>query len=89
MTDERLNELETVCRDKADKDGKVKLRAGDVLELVRELRELRQHAADLNAHEGTIAHLHRLVTRLGSYAEGTPSAGLTPEGGIAIQDPGR
>ena len=89
MTDAGLNELEAVCRTEADEDGKVRLRSAHVLELVQELRELRQHAADLNAHEGTIAHLHRLLTHMGSYVETPPPVGLTPDGRVAVQDPGR
>jgi hypothetical protein len=89
MTDEKLNELEAVCRADADKDGRVVLRSRDVLELVKELRELRKHAADLKAHEGAIANLHRLLTHLGSYVESPPSVGLTADGRIAVQDPGR
>jgi hypothetical protein len=89
MTDEKLNELEAVCSVEADKDGKVKLDSGDVLQLVSELRELRKHAADLSAHEGAIANLHRLLANLCSYTERSPDVGSTGSGRIAIQDPGR
>jgi len=86
MTDEKLNELETACSVGADKDGKVKLSSGDVLELVSELRELRKHASDLSAHVGAIGNLHRLLANLGSYTERSPDDG---SGRIAVQDPGR
>jgi hypothetical protein len=89
MIDEKLNELEAVCSAEADEDGRVRLYSGDVLELVKELRELRKHAADLSAHEGAIANLHRLLANLGSYAASPPGVGLTASGRIAIQDPGR
>lgn len=89
MTDEGLSELEATCRVEADSDGRVTLRAADVLDVVAELRELRKHAADLNAHEGTIAHLHRLLTHMGSYADSPARGALTDDGHVAIQDPGR
>jgi hypothetical protein len=90
MTDEKLNELEAVCSAEADKDGKVKLFSSDVLALVSELRELRKHAADLCAHEGAIANLHRLLAHLSSYAVSPPGDELTASGRrIAVQDPGR
>ena len=89
MTDEKLNELEAACSVEADQDGKVKLHRGDVLELVHELRELRKHAADLSAHEGTIANLHRLLTNLSAYGERSPSLGVKLSGHIPVQDPGR
>lgn len=87
MTDEKLNELEAKCRVEADKDGKVRLDSGTVLQLVSELRELRKHAADLSAHEGAIANLHRLLASLCSYTESPPAPGSSDR--IAIQDPGR
>jgi hypothetical protein len=89
MTDEKLNELEAECRAKADSDGEVKLAPGDVLELVNELRERRKHAADLSAHEGAIANLHRLLANLCVYGEGPPSAEVQASSRVAIQDPGR
>jgi hypothetical protein len=89
MTDEKLNELEAVCRVAADEDGKVKFYPGDVLDLVNDLRELRKHAAALSAHEGAIASMHRLLTSLCAYAERPPSVGEDGSGRIAIQDPGR
>lgn len=89
MTDEKLSELEAVCNAGADNDGKVRLSAGDVLELVSELRELRRHAADLGAHHSAIASLHHILTNLCAYSERSPAVVLTPEGRIAVQDPGR
>ena len=90
MTDEKLNELEAICREEVDEDGNVKLDAGDVLEAVNELRELRSHAADLSAHEGAIAKVHRLLTSLSAYADDSPvSAGIAVSGRIPVQDPGR
>lgn len=87
MTDEKLDELEAACSVKADKDGKIRLDSGAVLDLVRELRKLRKHAADLSAHEGAIANLHRLLANLCSDTES--SRGSESSGRIAIQDPGR
>lgn len=89
MTDEKLKELEAVCSVEADEDGKVKLYSGDVLELVNELRALRKHAADLSAHEGAIANLHRLLAKLCAYGERPPGVGVDASSPIAIQDPGR
>ena len=89
MTDEKLNELEAACGVEADEEGKVKLHPGDVLDLVNELRELRKHAADLSAHEGAIANLHRLLSGLCAYGERPPSTGVEVSGRIAVQDPGR
>lgn len=89
MTDEKLNELEAACSAGAGEDGTVRLHRGDVLELVNELRELRQHAAALSAHEGAIAHMHRLLTSLCAYSERPPSVGGSASGRIAVQDPGR
>lgn len=89
MTEGKLNELETICSVEADKDGRVRLYATDVLELVNELRERRKHAADLRAHEGAIANLQRLLASLSAYGEDSPAVGLDAAGRIAIQDPGR
>jgi hypothetical protein len=89
MTDEKLNELEAACSVEADKDGKVKLHPGDVLELVSELRELRRHAADLSAHEGAIANLHKILANLCTYGERSPNVGVNISGHIPVQDPGR
>jgi hypothetical protein len=89
MTDEKLNELEAACSVEADKDGKVKLHPGDVLELVNELRELRKHAADLSAHEGAIANLHKILANLCIYGERSPNVGVNVSGRIPVQDPGR
>jgi hypothetical protein len=89
MTDEKLIEVEAVCSAEADDDGKIRLYPGDVLELVNELRELRKHAADLSAHEGAIANLHRLLTNLCAYGERPPSVGVRVSSRIAVQDPGR
>jgi hypothetical protein len=89
MTEEKLNELEAVCRVAADEDGKVKLDLADVLDLVSELRNLRMHAAALSAHEGAIGNMHRLLTSLLVYAEPPTSAGESGSGRVAIQDPGR
>jgi hypothetical protein len=89
MTDEKLNELEAVCRVEAVNDGQVTLDSGDVLELVNELRELRKHAADLSAHEGAIANLHRLLANLCAYGEGPPSVDTQVSSRVAVQDPGR
>ncbi|HJW50597.1 MAG TPA: hypothetical protein VJ501_01195 [Burkholderiaceae bacterium] len=89
MTEGKLNELETACRVEADKDGTVRLRAGDVMELVNELRERRRHAADLRAHESAVANLQRLLASVCTYGEDSPAVGLDAAGRIAIQDPGR
>ncbi len=89
MTDEKLNELEAACSVEADKDGKVKLHPGDVLELVNELRELRMHAADLSAHEGAIAKLHKILANLSTYGERSPDVAPNVSGHIPVQDPGR
>ena len=89
MTEGKLNELETVCSVEADQDGKVRLRVADILELVNELRERRKHAADLRAHEGAVANLHRLLASVCAYGEDSPAVGLDAAGRIAIQDPGR
>jgi hypothetical protein len=89
MTDEKLSELEAVCNAAADKDGNVRLSAGDVLELVNELRALRRHAADLRAHQGAVANLHQILCKLCADGEPAPIAALTAEGRIAVQDPGR
>ena len=89
MTDEKLGELEAACRDETDKDGKVRLHPGDVLELVNELRELRAHAAALSALEGAVGTMHRLLTNLCVYGERSPSVGIKVSSHIAVQDPGR
>lgn len=89
MTDDGLNELEAACRVEANQDGRVLLSATDVLDAIQELRELRNHAAQLHAHEGTIAHLHRMLTHLGSYKEDASADARTGDGRISIQDPGR
>jgi hypothetical protein len=89
MTDEKLNELEVVCSVEADADGKIRLSSGDVLALVNELRELRRHAADLSAHEGAIANLHRLLASLCAYGDRPRGVGEDESSRVAIQDPGR
>jgi hypothetical protein len=89
MTEERLQQLEAACRANADNDGKVRLESGEVLDLVKELRELRNHATALSAHQGTIAHMHRLLTSLRAYAEHPTGDEESGTGRIAIQDPGR
>jgi hypothetical protein len=89
VTEGKLNELETICSVEADKDGTVRLRAGDILELVRELRERRKHAADLSEHQGAIANLNRLVASLCAYRARSPEDDSNETGRIAIQDPGR
>jgi hypothetical protein len=89
MTDEELNELEAACSVEADKDGKVKLHPGDVLELVNELRALRKHAADLSAQEGAIAKLHKILANLSTYGERSPDVEVNVGGRIPVQDPGR
>ncbi len=89
MTEGKLNDLETACRVEADKDGTVRLRAGDILELVNELRERRKHATDLRAHEGAVANLQRLLASVCTYGDDSPAVGLDAAGRIAIQDPGR
>jgi len=89
MTDEKLNELEAACSVEADKDGRVRLHPGDVLDLVNELRELRKHAADLSAHEGAIANLHKLLSNLCAYGERSPNVGVNVGAPIPVQDPGR
>ena len=89
MTEGKLNELETICSVEADQDGRVRLYAADVLELVNELRERRKHAADLRAHEGAIANLHRLLAGLSRLRGRFACRRLGSSGHIAIQDPGR
>jgi hypothetical protein len=89
MTDEQLDAIETLCRAEADAAGSVRVRAEDILELLAELRALRGHAADLSAHAGTIANLHRLVSKLCAYGERVPGPGVQLSGHIAVQDPGR
>jgi len=89
VTEGKLNELEAVCSFEADQDGRVRLRAADVMELVNELRERRRHAADLRAHEGAVANLQRLLASVCTYGEDSPAVGLDAAGRIAIQDPGR
>src|SRR4029453_17873499 len=88
MTDDKLKELEALTSVEPDTDGKVRVRAGDLRQLVSELRELRQHAADLSAHQGVVPSLHRLLTNLSAY--GDPSEEVdTVSARIKIQDPGR
>jgi hypothetical protein len=89
MTDEQLNALEKLCRAETAKEGRVSVRAEELLELVNELRELRRHAADLSAHEATIANLHRLVSRFRARAERSPDFGDSGSGHVVVQDPGR
>ena len=89
MTDEKLDELETACRTEADKDGKVRLDPGDVLELVNDLRELRKHAAGLTALEGAVGTVHRLLGDLCAYGTRSPVIGVNVSSRIAVQDPGR
>ena len=89
MTEGKLNDLETVCRVEADNDGTVRLRAGDILELVNELRERRKHAADLSEHQGAIANLNRILASLVAYGTSSPDDDSNKTGRIAIQDPGR
>jgi hypothetical protein len=88
MNDDRLKALETACRATAA-GGKIELYASDVLDLVRELRELRKHACNLSAHHETIARLHTLLASLSAYAEGPLEDDSEGSGRIAIQDPGR
>jgi hypothetical protein len=89
VTEGKLNDLETVCRVEADKDGTVRLRAGDILELVNELRERRKHAADLSEHQSAIANLNRILASLVAYGVSEPEDDSNTTGRIAIQDPGR
>ena len=89
MTDEKLDELEAACNAKADKDGKVRLDSGDVLELVRDLRELRKHAAGLSALEEAVATMHRLMGDLCAYRARPQGIGANVSNRIAVQDPGR
>lgn len=89
MTDEKLSELEAACSAAADQDGMVRLPPRDVLEMVSELRELRRHAADLSAHHGAIANLHRILSNLCAYGEQPTDVGVTVANRIAVQDPGR
>jgi hypothetical protein len=89
MTDEKLSELEAVCNAAADQDGIVRVPARDVLEMVSELRELRRHAADLSAHHGAIANLHRILSNLSAYGEQADDIGMTVVNRIKVQDPGR
>jgi len=89
VTEGKLNDLETVCRVEADKDGTVRLRAGDILELVNELRERRKHAAVLSEHQGAIANLNLLLASLCAYGVSEPDDDSNTTGRIPIQDPGR
>jgi hypothetical protein len=89
MTDEKLDELEAACSAKADKDGMVRFDPGDVLELVRDLRELRKHAAGLTALEGAVGTMHRLLGDLCAYGTRSPVIGVDAGNRIAVQDPGR
>jgi hypothetical protein len=89
MTDDKLSELEAACNAAKDSDGNVRLSAGDLLELVNELRALRKHTADLRAHQGAIANLHQILCKLCADGESAPIVALTAEGRIAVQDPGR
>jgi hypothetical protein len=89
MTDEKLDQLEAACSAKADTDGKVRLDSGDVLELVRDLRELRKHAAGLSALEGAVATMHRLMGDLCAYHARPQGIGANVDSRIAVQDPGR
>jgi hypothetical protein len=88
MNDDRLKALETACRAAAE-GGKIDLYARDVLDLVRELRERRKHAADLSAHHGTIANLQLLLMNLTAYVGPGPEDDEEGSGRIAVQDPGR
>lgn len=89
MTDEKLDELEAACSGKKDKDGKVRLDPGDVLELVRDLRELRKHAAGLSALQEAVGTMHRLLGDLCAYGARPTDIGTNVSNRIAIQDPGR
>ena len=89
MTDEKLAELEAACSTKADKDGMVRFNPDDVLELVRDLRELRMHAAGLTALEGAVGTMHRLLGDLCAYGTRSPVIGANVGNRIAVQDPGR
>jgi len=89
MTDEKLDELEAVCRGEADEDGKIKLFRRDVLELVTELRELRKHAAVLSALEAAVGTVHRVLANVFAYRERQPGVGAGVSGRVAVQDPGR
>ena len=89
MTDEKLDALEAACNAEVDNDGKVRLRSGDVLELVNELRELRNHAVALSALEGAVGTMHRLLTNLCAYGERQPGVGIKVSSHIPVQDPGR
>ena len=88
MTDERLKALEATCS-AAAAGGRVNVDAADVLDLVRELRELRKHASDLSAHQGAIANLQLLLMNLTAYVESGPQDDEEGSGRIAVQDPGR
>ena len=89
MTDEKLDELEAACSARAVKEGKVELDPSDVLELVRDLRELRKHAAGLTALEGAVGTMHRLLGDLCAYGTRSPVIGVNASSRIAVQDPGR
>ena len=89
MTDEKLDELEAACSVKAVEEGKVQLDPRDVLELVRDLRELRKHAAGLTALEGAVGTMHRLLGDLCAYGTRSPVIGVNASSRIAVQDPGR
>jgi hypothetical protein len=89
MTDEKLDELEAACSVDTDRDGKVRLDSGDVLELVRELRELRKHATALSSLEGAVATMHRLMGDLCAFRARPPDIGANVSSRIAVQDPGR
>jgi hypothetical protein len=89
MTDEKLDALEAACSGKPDKDGKVRLDAADVLALVRDLRELRKHAAGLSALEEAVGTMHRLLGDLCAYKARPSDIGANVSNRIAVQDPGR
>lgn len=90
MTDERLKALEAACRAVAA-GGKVEFYATDVLDLVRELRELRRHATNLSAHQSTIESLQLILLNLREYAGRSfdEDDGESGSGQIPVQDPGR
>lgn len=89
MTDEKLGELETACSVDADKDGRVRLLAADVLALVCELRDMRSHAEGQGAPVEVIATMRRLLADLSHNWERRPSVAQNVGSRIPVQDPGR
>jgi hypothetical protein len=87
MTGEKLDKLAALCAAGAAGNGKVSVDAGELLELVSELRELQKHTFALSALAGSVDSLHRLLGTLSAHHDlDLGSSGAHP---IAVQDPGR